>query len=40
MGGATGMVDVVGSLTADSEGAGDECCDGWGGDDAAEMAMA
>jgi hypothetical protein len=34
------MVDVVGSLTADSEGAGDECCDGWGGDDAAEMAMA
>jgi hypothetical protein len=34
------MVDDVGSLTDDSEGAGDERCDGWGGDDPAEMAMA
>jgi hypothetical protein len=40
MGGATGMVDAVGSLTDASEGAGDEWCDGWGGDDPAEMAMA
>jgi hypothetical protein len=28
------MVDVAGSLWADSEGAGDVCCDGWGGDKA------
>jgi hypothetical protein len=40
MGGATGMVDVAGSLRAESEGARDVCCDGWSGDDAAEMAMA
>jgi hypothetical protein len=32
MGGATGMVGAVGSLTDASEGAGDEWCDGWGGD--------
>jgi hypothetical protein len=34
------MVDVAGSLTAESPGAGDECCVGLSGDDEAEMAMA
>jgi hypothetical protein len=34
------MVDVAGSLTAESAGAGDECCVGVEGDEAAEMAMA
>jgi hypothetical protein len=40
IGGAAGMVDVAGSLAAESAGAVDECCVGSGGNAAAEMAMA